>query len=316
MKKNLTQKQKKKLKQKILKRRVLLVLLLSAFVISICLFTPFFNVKTVEVKGNETVLSEQILEAASIPQNINIFKIRKGKVKNAILNIPEIDTVKIRRLIPSKIRLDVTETKPVMYFSYQTGFVITNEKGRVMSKVDTADELNLLNITGLEIKNAEICEKISVQDTDKFDIIISTINSLSRVGLLQEIRSCHFDDLQNVHMYLHDGTKVIFGKLTDFEYKLSVLTKVLVQVNRTEGAYIDLTTPERTYYGVEEPSPPPEESEAENSAEPSGEEASGENTDSSGSDAAESNEEKKDTPEGTKNDGNDKKGEPAHDERS
>ncbi|MBR7163534.1 MAG: FtsQ-type POTRA domain-containing protein [Clostridia bacterium] len=287
------------------------MLLLSAFVISICLFTPFFNVKTVEVKGNETVLSEQILEAASIPQNINIFKIRKGKVKNAILNIPEIDTVKIRRLIPSKIRLDVTETKPIMYFSYQTGFVITNEKGRVMSKVDTADELNLLNITGLEIKNAEICEKISVQDTDKFDIIISTINSLSRVGLLQEIRSCHFDDLQNVHMYLHDGTKVIFGKLTDFEYKLSVLTKVLVQVNRTEGAYIDLTTPERTYYGVEEPSPAPEESEAETAAE-----SGGENTNPSGSDAAESNEEKKDTPEGTENDGNDKKEEPAHDERT
>ncbi len=312
MKKELTPKQKRKQKQKIRKRRALLLLLLIAAVISVCLFTPFFNVKTVEVKGNDIVAAEQILEAAAIPENINIFKIRKGSVKRSLLNIPEIDSVKIRRLIPSKVRLEITETKPVMYFSYMTGYVITNEKGRVMSIVDTNEGLNLLNITGLEIKNAEICKKISVQDTDTFDIILNTINSLNRVGLLQEIRSCHFDDMQDVHLYLHDGTKIIFGNLENLDYKLSVLTKVLVQVNRTEGAYIDLTTPERTYYGVKEPEPPEEtEAEGENpdaTTEEETEAADGQN--------AETEETKKDSNESADEDGKDKKGETENAERS
>ncbi len=44
-----------------------------------------------------------------------------------------------------------------------------------------------------------------------------------------------------------------------------MLSQVLRQVNRTEGAFIDLTTPERTVYGMEEPeeSPLPEEEPAE-----------------------------------------------------
>lgn len=312
MKQELTPKQKRKQKQKIRRRRALLLLLLIAAVLSVCLFTPFFNVKTIEIKGNEIVAAEQILEAAAIPENINIFKIKKGSVKRSLLNIPEIDAVKIRRLIPSKVRLEITETKPVMYFSYMTGYVITNEKGRVMSIVDTNEELNLLNITGLEIKNAEICKKLSVQDSDTFDIILNTINSLNRVGLLQEIRSCHFDDMQDVHLYLHDGTKVIFGNLENLDYKLSVLTKVLVQVNRTEGAYIDLTTPERTYYGVKEPEPPEEEADAEGenpgAATEEAEEAEDQQTDAEDT--------KKDSHDTADKDGKDKKGETENAERS
>lgn len=255
MKNNLSQKQKKRVKLRRRRLCFLLTLLLAASAISICLFAPFFNVKTIEVKGNNAISTEQILERAAIPDGSNIFRVNTKKVKKALLNIPEIDAVRIRRAFPSKIRLEITETKPAMYFSYMTGYVITNESGRVMATVDKVDDQNLLNITGLEIKKAELCKKISVQDDDKFDIIIGTISAFSRVGILQEFRSFHLDDMQNVHAFLHDGTKIIFGNVKDMDYKLSMLTKVLVQVNRTEGAYIDLTTPEKTYYGVNEPEP-------------------------------------------------------------
>ena len=255
MKNNLSQKQKKRVKLRRRRLCFLLTLLLAASAISICLFAPFFNVKTIEVKGNNVISTEQILERAAIPDGSNIFRVNTKKVKKALLNIPEIDAVRIRRALPSKIRLEITETKPAMYFSYMTGYVITNESGRVMATVDKVDDQNLLNITGLEIKKAELCKKISVQDDDKFDIIIGTISAFSRVGILQEFRSFHLDDMQNVHAFLHDGTKIIFGNVKDMDYKLSMLTKVLVQVNRTEGAYIDLTTPEKTYYGVNEPEP-------------------------------------------------------------
>ncbi|MBE7040794.1 MAG: FtsQ-type POTRA domain-containing protein [Ruminococcaceae bacterium] len=303
--KTLSQNQKRRAKLKKRRLCVTLTLLLIVAAISICLFTPFFNVKTVEVKGNSDISAEQIIKTAAIPDGINIFRVNTGKVKKALLNIPEIDSIRVRRLIPSKIRLEVTETKPVMSFSYLSGYVITNEAGRVMATVDTIDDTNLLNITGLEIKKAEICKKVSVQDTDKFDIILNTISALNRAGILQEIRSGHFDDMQNVHFYLHDGTKIIFGKITDLDYKLSVLTKVLVQVNRTEGAYIDLTTPERTYYGVIEPEP--EEPEEGEEAEPGTEQAEGEQAESDDSEAQ--SDDSADSAEDAQDDGNEEKGE-------
>ncbi len=263
MSENLTLKQRKRRKKVIRRRRVLLLLLLVAIVTGICLFTPFFNVKTVEVRGNEEIATEYILESASVTPDINIFKVNKRKIKKSVMSIPEIEDVKVRRVLPSKIRLEVTETPAALYFPYMTGYALTNIHGRVIDLTDSVEGLNLLQITGIDIENAEIYKKISVQDDKKFDIIIHTIQAINRVGLLQEVRSCHFDDLSDFHLYLHDGTKIMFGKLSPddtkrLEYQLSVLTKVLVQVNRTEGAYIDLTTPERAVYGVNEPEPSPQ----------------------------------------------------------
>ena len=271
MKETLTPKQRKKLKRVYIRRRVLLLLLLIAIVIGICLFTPFFNIKKIEVVGNTLISTEQILETASIPSNVNMFKISTRKAKKTLLTIPELESVTIRRLLPSKIKIEVTEATPVMSFPYQSGYVVTNDVGRVLSVTDSVEGMNLLNITGLEIKNAEICEKISVQDTAKFDIIINTIQFLNREGLLHEIRSGHFDNSANVHFYMHDGTKIIFGKVSDskhLEYTISFLKKILEQAHRGNGAYIDLSVPEPISGFIDPPKPslePESEEAAENS---------------------------------------------------
>ena len=253
-------KQRKKKRKSHTKRRVFLVLLLIAAVLSVCLFTPFFHIKNVEVTGNDYISSEQILEAAAVPMETNIFRINKGHIKKSVLTIPEIEKVKIRRILPSKVRLEVSETKPVLLFPYLSGYVVTNEVGRVLALIDSKEGQDLIEMTGLEIKTAEIYKKISVQDRVTFDIMLDVIRALREKGLLDQVRSCHFDNLADVSLYLKDGTKVIFGKTTDLDYKLSVLNEVLTQINRTEGAYVDLTIPERTVTGTIEPTPTPEPS--------------------------------------------------------
>jgi len=251
-----TKTQKKVIKKRKRARRVLLLLLLIATLISICLFTPFFNVQNVEVSGNSIISSEQIITQASIPPETNIFRIHKRKLIKSLLTIPEIEEVNIKRRLPSTVVFKVKETPAVMFAPYMTGYVTLNSSGRVISLCDDKTDLNLIELTGLEIKNAEICKKISVQDRVKFDIILDAIRILEEKGLLGEIRSCHFDNLSDFHVYLTDGTKIIFGETEDLAYKISVLSTVLPMVNRTEGAYVDLTTPSRAFYGT---LPQPEE---------------------------------------------------------
>ncbi len=255
MSKHLTPKKRKK--QILRRRRFLLFLVLFSALLAVCLFAPIFNIGTVEVRGNELITSEQILDVAQVPMGNNIFRINKGHIKKAVKTIPEIEEVKVSRVLPHKLRLTVTETPAVMYFPYLSGYVATNEKGRVLAKYDSEENLDLIKITGLEVKTAEIYEKISIQNTVSFDIMVDTMEMFRKKGLLPEIRSCHFDNLVDFYLYLKDGTKVIFGKISDMDYKLSVLNAVLGQVNRTEGTYIDLTVPERTVSGSIDPTPAP-----------------------------------------------------------
>lgn len=257
MTKPMSAKQKRRKKQLKRRRRVLLVLLITLIVISICLFTPFFNIQNTVVIGNENISAEQIIQVASIPPQHNIFRLNKKSIKKAIMSIPEIENVKISRKLPSTVQISVTETMPFMYFPFETGYAITNQQGRVLALTDSNENLDLLYITGLEIKNAEICKKISVQDTITFDIILSIMEKFHNVGLQPDIKSCHFDSIADFYIYLKDGTKVLFGKTTDMDYKISVLLNILPKTNREEGAYIDLTTPSRAISGMIEPTPMP-----------------------------------------------------------
>jgi len=284
MKENLTPKQKKKLKSVYIRRRVLLLLLLMAIVIGICLFTPFFNIKHIEVTGNQTIATERITETTAITPQTNIFKVNKRKLRRQLLAIPEIEDARVRRKLPATIKVNVMETPAVLYAPYLTGYVSLSYTGRAISLFDDISDQNLIELTGLEIKNVDICKKISVQDTVKFDIILEAIGILHEKNLLGEIRSCHFDNLTDFHIYLTDGTKIMFGKTEDLAYKISVLDTILPMVNRTEGVYIDVTTPSRAFYGtLPAPSTEPEE------------EQTGEETAASGGEETEAQEENAET---------------------
>lgn len=241
-------KRRKKRAKKLLRFFILLALLAGG-VISFCLFTPFFNLTEISVTGCEHLTSSEIIDASQIPYGENIFKINKKEVYKRISAIPRVNTVKLRRIPLTKIRINITETYPAFVFKANGAFAVTDHTGKVMEIKDSADNVNLPLISGIEAENAKISEKISVQDSIKFDIILDNLTILREKGIISELSEIDFSDLSSTQGYLKGGAKVIFGKLTDLEYKLSVLLAILPQIDAGEGAYIDLTTPSNAYYG-------------------------------------------------------------------
>ncbi len=256
-----TRKQLRKKKLALLRLRLILFLIIALIGLGVCVFTPIFNIKTVEVTGNEQVSTEKIIQTAAIPEKINMFKVNKKKIEKALLQYPEIESVTIRRGLPPKIKLEIKETHAALLFPYMRGYAATDINGKVMAHFEIADGLQLLKITGVKTNNAEICKKIQVQDEATYEIIMNVLSILQEKDLLTEMRSAHFDNPADIHFYTNEGVKVIFGKVEDMEYKASMLANVLPQVNRAEDSYIDLTNPSRTVYGTIDPEPVPEETE-------------------------------------------------------
>lgn len=261
MTKPLNRKQLRKKKLALLRLRLILLLLVVLIGLGVCVFTPIFNIKSIEVTGNEQVSTEKIIQTAAIPENINMFKVNKKKIEKALLQYPEIESVTIRRGLPPKIKLDIKETRAALLFPYMRGYAATDINGKVMAHFEIADGLQLLTITGVKTNNAEICKKIDVQDEDTYNTIMDVLSILQEKDLVKEMRSAHFDNPADIHFYTKEGVKVIFGKIEDMEYKASMLANVLPQVNRAEDSYIDLTNPSRTVYGTIDPEPVPEEGE-------------------------------------------------------
>ncbi len=251
-----TKRKKKKNRKRKIRRTVTVLLLLIIAAVCLCLFTPFFNISSISVAGNEQVASEDILARCGILENTNIFRINKKASRTSLESLAYLDTIKIKRKLPNKVVIEVTETTASLLFPFMTGYIVTDSTGKVLEQTTDAETWDLPQILGAGVENAEISKKITVQDTVKFGIIVDSIRYLQEKELLPQIRECNFEDISNFRMKMRDGIEIIFGKIEDMDYKLKKLETVLPQVDKSEGSYLDLSTPAKAFYGRNEPAVP------------------------------------------------------------
>ncbi|MBQ4515839.1 MAG: FtsQ-type POTRA domain-containing protein [Clostridia bacterium] len=256
MAKNQKKKRKKSRVQR-LKRSFILLLLLIIAVSCVCLFAPVFNITEVMVEGNAQVTDEEILDRTSIVVGSNIFKMNKKSVKKGLKSLAYLDTIKISRRLPSKIKISVTESYAELIFPHATGYLVSDSEGKLLEVISDCEGWEVPHILGVEIDNFEISEKISVQDEVKFDIIFDCIRYLKEKGHLSQLKELDFTDISNIWVKYKEGHKVNFAKFEDMEYKMKMLEAIMPQVDRSEGTYIDLTTPSKVFTGKIEPTPEP-----------------------------------------------------------
>lgn len=251
-------KKRKKRKKGKFRRAAVLLLLLVIGIVSFLLFAPFFHITEITAEGNAQVSEEEILDRVNLALGTNIFKINKKSIRNNLSSLAYLDTVRVKRKLPSTVRICVTECYPQLLLPYAGGYLLTTEDGKVLEQVSEDSGWELPLIVGLEIENAEISQKISVQDGVKFDIILDCIRYLRENGQLEQIQQLDFNDITNISAIYREGFRVNFAKFDDMDYKLKMLNVVLPQVDRSSGTYIDLTTPSKVFTGREEITPSPE----------------------------------------------------------
>ncbi|MBQ3226409.1 MAG: FtsQ-type POTRA domain-containing protein [Clostridia bacterium] len=235
-----------------------LCLLLATGLLCFCLFSPIFNITNISMHGNAMVSTEEIYERVAYLEGTNIFKINQGKIADTLRPLAYLDTIEIKRNLPSALEIHVTECSAELVFPYMTGYLLTDGKAKVLEEISDHSGWGLPVVYGADITEEKISEKITVQDDVKFDIILNCIDYLKKKEHLPQIRSMDFSDITNIWVTYQDGYRVNFAKFEDMERKMQMLDIVLPQVDRSEGTYIDLTNPSKVFTGKEEPKPEPE----------------------------------------------------------
>lgn len=93
----------------------LMIFSLAAAGVLALLLTPMFNVKSVAVYGNSTVSTEAVVSGSGIVEGTNIFGVSLRRVRDNLESMSRISSVKVRRVLPSTIKITVTEGAPIVY---------------------------------------------------------------------------------------------------------------------------------------------------------------------------------------------------------
>ncbi len=102
------------------------------------LLTPIFDVKTVSVDGNTVVSTEEIVKASGITPGSNIFSVSLRSVRDRLSRLGGIDTVKVKRRLPTTIRITVTESVPLVYVENNGSLVGITAAGKVTGVISAA----------------------------------------------------------------------------------------------------------------------------------------------------------------------------------
>lgn len=110
----------------------LIALSLAAAGFFALLLTPLFNVKTVVVRGNKTVSSEEIIKGSGIVEGTNIFGVSLSLVRDNLKKMNRVSDAKVKRVLPSTVSITVTEGAPVAYIYDDGDCVGITADGRVV----------------------------------------------------------------------------------------------------------------------------------------------------------------------------------------
>jgi cell division protein FtsQ len=205
--------------QRVLKRtiRVSFRLLLLSFFVFIShlvyahlLGDPFFRLREIEVEGCKKVAYETLISLTKIEGMPNLFTISLGEVAKRLESHPWIDHIRVRKVFPNKILIQVEERKPIAILRLEELYYVDTQ-GVIFSPVGERDEYNYPFLTGL---TRQILEKDPVEAkhliTKALELL--RIADQEKIPPLEEISEIHMEKIFGIQCFTKtEGVEVRMG---------------------------------------------------------------------------------------------------------
>lgn len=258
-----------KRKQKKQMALVTIVILISS-VIAIMLLTPGFNIEKIKVYGNSVLAEEEIIRASGVVKGVNIFGVSLGRAKDNIKSMGYIESVKVKRSLPSTIEITVVEEVGVAYIKAEEGYVIITADGRCiditdgLSKSDgKAAEQNaaapqLPLVKGMKSVTYRVGSMLKSEDEQQLEALVACLHEFSKYGYVFDMSQIDMANLNDIKFYyMGKDLCVTVGSTEKLGYKMECFGPILSQLGENPTGFINL---ERLTYRKEElPKPETEE---------------------------------------------------------
>jgi cell division protein FtsQ len=221
----------KKRRRKRMMFRLILMLSLVSFGTAFMVKSDFFNIKKVNVDGNNILTDDIIIKASTINIGENIYKIKKSDVLNNIESLSYVKSANIKRKLPDTININIEERKRVVQLKMLSNYMLIDNEGYVLEVSDTrVDELPCF--VGFNIENLEPGNKIS---NDEIGMkLLDFFNEDELIPTISAMNTINYDTNEEINIDLNNSISVAFGPLYNVKYKLRLLDKILNDIEKKQ----------------------------------------------------------------------------------
>lgn len=228
---NTTNNQKEKNSKKI--KKIIKIILIIALFIGITIFimtTPLFNVTNIEVLGNNKITKERIESLSQINLNVNTYQYSKREIIKNIKEEPYVDSVEVKRLLPSKIQINVKERTPSYIIMYSSSYVYINNQGYILEI--TNEPLNLPVIEGYTTSQEKLLpgNRLESDDLEKINTVLKIIEAATNNEILDKITGIDISDKNNYILKMENERKTVYlGDASSINDRIIMLKEILIK---------------------------------------------------------------------------------------
>lgn len=145
--------------------------------IGLFLSSGFFDVKEIQVEGNQYYSDEEVINLASAKTGGNLFwGISGGEIKDNLLKDPYFTKVKIRRKLPKTLKIVVEERQQTAAIVYGDQFLVIDTEGILLRKGKVDPKITLL--AGLKINKLKVGEAVGVEKDTTMRATLKVLDSM------------------------------------------------------------------------------------------------------------------------------------------
>ena len=226
--------QKRKKKQKAIKWILILALLIVAILCA--MFSPLFNIKKIEVQGNEIISKNEIISLSQIQLEENTFKLNKSQIKKQIKENAYIQSVIIVRNLPSEIVIKVEERKPAYLLEYAGSYVVIDKQGYMLEIKN--EKMNLTVIQGAVTSTEEfkVGNRLCTEDLEKLAEILRIVEIAQVNDIYTIITGIDIENAENIKLIFESEDKVAYlGDSSNMNTKILMIKSIIEKEKGNPG---------------------------------------------------------------------------------
>jgi cell division protein FtsQ len=193
--------------------------------------SSLFNIKTINVTGNNRVSQQEIIRLSGLSYQQNIFRINSKETMKNVFQSPYVEKIKIRRGLPNIINIDIIEREPLVLVPYVGSYLFVDAQGIVVEINSSIAGMNLPVINGLKFNTFKLGEEIKVENKLQLASAIALINQIKKTGISQEIAEINAENILNLKLITKSGIKVNLGDDSNINTKIPLAKAILQDLN-------------------------------------------------------------------------------------
>lgn len=248
--------------------KLFLTVLFFGLLITFLIKSPFFNINSIEVYGNERLNADELKVTAGIMPGVNGFWelgssmngfslknlifLRYGKQEKLLKDkYPYIKNVKVVYKLPQKVEIRIVERTPAVKVKSSNKYVLIDEDGYVLEVLPGDEQISLLELKGIDLSNCYPGQFIGEKYQDKLESFFTLLDKLKESDELEGqepkivplLKSVDVADTLELKIVMKPALMVNLGRINDIDNRRLEVLRYLYKNNIKGGkGYLDFSS--------------------------------------------------------------------------